>query len=195
MKKPMAFFAVLILLFSLSFQAMAFSFDLDGSYYLGLGEKGIDKKSGGFGVFARAGIIGDIWTDGTFLSTKTEHLMSGGALYQIVNERDLSVLIGGGYLELNTKVTNDSDLKGRGIYWKMALKYMAAPDLIIGGEVSYVPFYHFGDNKNSFLLGRATLSYELYRDLGLQVSVQNYKTADKNSSKDPLVGLGIAFRH
>lgn len=195
MKKIVTLLAILILLLSLSFQAMAFSFDLDGNYYLGLDNMKINTEAGGFAVSARAGIMGNIWVDGSFLSTKMENLMAGGALYQVVDDHDLSVLIGGGYLGVNKKGTNTSDLTGQGVYWKMILKYLAASNLIIGGEVAYAPFYHSGAEKNNFLLGKATLGYELYRNLGLQVSVQKYGAGKESSTKGMLIGLGVAVRH
>ncbi|HHU60871.1 MAG TPA: hypothetical protein GXZ55_02770 [Natronincola sp.] len=195
MKKFMVIFAVFCLMLLSSLPADAFSFDLNASYYLGLTSKGIDINSGGFGASGKAGIIGDLWVDGSFLSTKNQQLVSGGILYRIVSERDLDVLLGGGYLGLDPKDADASELKGRGVYWRMALKYLPVSNLVVSGEISYVPFYKSGEEKESLVLGKAAISYELYRNLGVQLSVKNHKTIKKEASTGPLVGLGLAFRY
>src|SRR5690554_6355492 len=97
-KKFMVHLAVFRLRLLSSLAADAFSFDLNASYYLGLTSKGIDINSGGLGASGKDGFIGDRWVDGSFLSTKNQQLVSGGILYRIVSERDLDVLLGGGYL-------------------------------------------------------------------------------------------------
>ncbi|HKM42829.1 MAG TPA: hypothetical protein VJZ70_02450 [Limnochordia bacterium] len=208
MKKPMYFLVVLCvctLFVSTTFVASAVSFEGDASYLFGLGS----SKSRGFTAHAMVEVLDDVFVDGSFLSTSTKvavdaaeekglsnSLIGVGGLYRTVNDPDLAVFVGAGFLRLTTKETGADDLIGQGIYGKFGFRFLPMPQLSVVAEISYAPKYKEKDTdtSGSLLSTRGTVSYEIMDGLGLQGTIKHYRASVTPASSDILVGGGITFR-
>lgn len=206
-KKSIYFLVILSVLFvSTSFVASAISFEGDASYLVGVGT----SKSQGFVAHAMIEVIDHIFADGSFLntnvkkstggegadSTENNSLFTIGGLYRPVNDSDLQVFVGAGYLGLTTKVTGSSDSSGQGIYGKFGFRFLPLPQLSLMADVSYAPLYKEKDtDKSGHLVStRATASYEVMDGVSVQGTIKHYRTSVTTSQKDILVGGGITFR-
>jgi len=204
-KKSIFFLVVLcVLLVSTTFVASAVSFEGDASYLFGLGS----SKSRGFAAHAMVEVIDDVFADGSFLSTTAKtaagdgpeetlsnSLISVGGLYRPVNDPDLGVFVGAGFLRLSTKAAGADDLIGQGLYGKFGFKFLPTPQLTVVADVSYAPRYKEGTDKpGSFVSARAAVSYEVMDGLGLQGTIKHYKASVAPVTSDTLVGAGLTFR-
>lgn len=206
MKKPVCFLVVLSVLFVVtSFVASATSFEGDASYLVGVG----GSKSRGFVAHAMFEVIDHVLVDGSFLNTNATEAASGegvdttqsnslftaGGLYRVVNDADLQVFVGGGYLGLTTKSTGSNDSSGHGIYAKFGFRFLPLPELSLMADVSYAPKYKADTDVSGYLVSaRATASYELMEGVGVQGTIKHYRTSLTASSRDILVGGGVTFR-
>lgn len=197
---------VLVLLLMLSLTSYAASFDIDGSYLYGQGKNlGLANVNHGFVVHAMAELLTDVLVDGSFLHTNVTkltnlplpegeyaqyQLMSGGGLYRVVNDRDLKVYVGAGYIQLARKAEPMEEFTGHGIYGKFGFKFMPLPKLQFVADLSYAPKYKVANDTASLTTARATISYKLYSDLALQGTVKYYNT---ELAKNTLFGGGLSF--
>ncbi len=206
MKKAICFLVVLnVLLVATSFVASAVSFEGDASYLVGVG----GSQSRGFGAHAMIKIIDQVFVDGSFLntsatqsggggadSTQNNSLFTVGAVYRPVNDADLQVFAGAGYLGLTTKSTGSSETTGQGIYGKCGFRFLPMPQLSLMADVSYAPKYKETDTDKSghLVSARATASYEVMDGLSLQATIKHYRTSTTPITNDILVGGGVTFR-
>ena len=197
MKKPICFMLVfLVLLVSTNFVASAAPFEGDVSYLFGIGGSG----SQGFSAHALAELVEQVLVDGTFLSTwpkeaeegvtSSRQLWSIGGLYRPVAESEMELFVGAGFLQLREE--SSETVRGSGIYGKFGLKVMPMEKLSLLADLSYAPKYKEDEEELGHLFSaRATLSYQVMDDLGLQGTVRYYKTSTEHS--DTLVGGGLTF--
>lgn len=203
MKKPICFLVVLGILFvSTTFVANAISFEGDASYLFGIG----DSKSRGFAAHAMVEVIDQIFADGSFLNTNStasegssmrNSLISIGGLYRPVNDADLDVFVGAGFLRLTTQGTGLDDVSGRGIYGKFGFKFLPMPQLSIMADVSYAPKYKDKDTEKvsgHLISARATVSYEVMDGLAVQGTIKHYRASVAPKTSDILIGGGVTFR-
>jgi len=206
-KKPICFVVVLgILLVATSFVASAVSFEGDASYLLGLGK----PKSNGFTANAMIEVMDHVFIDGSFLSTSSKtdgdgdngaaegqsrSLLSVGGLYRPVNDADLKVFVGAGFLRLTNKTGDSEPDAGQGIYAKFGFKFLPMPQLSLTADVSFAPKYkgETDDLSGTLLSARATVAYEIIEGVGLQGTVKHYRTSAKTAVSDILVGGGVSF--
>jgi hypothetical protein len=199
-KKPICFMLVfLVLLVSTNFVASAAPFEGDVSYLFGIGGSG----SQGFSAHALAELVEQVLVDGTFLSTRAKEaeeeeitssrqLWSIGGLYRPVAESEMELFVGAGFLQLQVKEKGSEAVRGSGIYGKFGLKVMPMEKLSLLADLSYAPKYKEDEEELGHLFSaRATLSYQVMDDLGLQGTVRYYKTSTEHS--DTLVGGGVTF--
>lgn len=197
MKKPICFLLVfLVLLVSTNFVASAAPFEGDVSYLFGIGDSG----SQGFSAHALAELVEQVLVDGTFLSTwpkeaeegvtSSRQLWSIGGLYRPVAESEMELFVGAGFLQLREE--SSETVRGSGIYGKFGLKVMPMEKLSLLADLSYAPKYKEDEEESGNLFSaRATLSYQVMDDLGLQGTVRYYKTS--TAHRDTLVGGGLTF--
>lgn len=208
MRKPIYFFVVLgLLIIATTFVASAISFEGDASYMYGVG----DAKGRGFVAHARAEVMDQIFVDGSFLSTNAaksaegdasegstlrNSLISVGGLYRPVNDSDLEVFVGAGFLRLIVHETGLDDVSGQGIYGKFGFKFLPMPQLSIVADVSYAPKYKEKGTDNAsgnLISARATASYEVMDGLAVQGTVKHYRASVAPQTSDILLGGGVTF--
>lgn len=207
MKKPILFFVALCILFvSINFAARAVSFEGDASYLLSAG----GSKQRGFAAHAMIELIDHFFVDGSFLTTNSKtdsdgdnggsagesrSLLSVGGLYRPVNDGDLKVFVGGGFLRLTAKTGDADPLAGQGIYGKFGFKFLPMPKLSLTADVSFAPKYQgaAANTSGSLISARATATYEIIAGLGLQGTIKHYRTSAASSINDTLVGGGVTF--
>lgn len=202
MKKPICFLVVLvILLVSTSFVASAVSFEGDVSYLFGIG----GAQSRGFAAHAMAEVVDQVLVDGTLLSTRVKdaegsetnprhQLFSIGGLYRPVAESELELFAGAGYIHLATQEKGLDDVRGGGIYGKFGLKVKSKEKVSLVADLSYAPKYkEDGKALGNLMSARATVSYEIMDDLGLQGTFRYYKTSGAPVTSDTLIGGGVTF--
>jgi hypothetical protein len=201
-KKPICLLVVLgVLIVSTTFVANAVSFEGDASYVFGVG----NSKNRGFVAHGMVGIVEEYFADGSFLSVNSavseekdvrNSLMTVGALYRPVNDPDLAVYVGGGYLRLTTQETGSDAVSGQGIYGKFGFKFLPMPLLSFLADVSYSPKYKGSEEGRSSTLitARATTSYQVMEGLAVQASIKHYRVSGANKASDILVGGGIHFQ-
>ena len=208
MKKPICFFVVLgILVIATTFVANAVSFEGDVSYLFGIG----DSKSRGFAAHAMVEVMDQIIADGSFLSTNATkangdaseetslrtNLISVGGLYRPVNDSDLEVFVGAGFLKLTVQETGSDDVSGQGIYGKFGFKFLPMSQLSIMADVSYAPKYKERDTNAAsghLISARATASYEVMEGLEVQGTIKHYRASVAPKASDILIGGGVTFR-
>lgn len=168
MKRGFLIFGVLALLFLAGFRVGANTLEADLSYVLGGGLEGNgQERPPGFLAHAGIKISPQVFVDGFFLSGQEEgfgiEFMGGGAKYRVVAEEgDLDVFLGAGWAQFEEK---------SGIYGKLSLSFQFDPRINLRSDLSYAPNVKLWEKQESFLYGRATLSYEIYEGLGLQGTV------------------------
>ena len=215
MKNVGTLLGICILVLALGVQVSAVSFEADASYLLGKGESGGSKlTTQGIALQTSVEFFPQLLVDGSFLSSTLRstvkqgeedeelpvsinlkhQLISGGALYQVLSDPDLQVVVGGGILELASKASGAEDVKGRGFYGKIGIAFAPQKKLVLRADLSYAPKYKVLEASGTFLNARATLSYEVYSDLGIQATIRHYKSSVENlNTSNTLVGGGITF--
>jgi hypothetical protein len=204
-KRGLVLTLCMVFLLAFSSMALAVSFSADGSYLLGKNKVGdTETNVSGFLVGANGEVYPNILVEGRFLSLSeseegksgSQTILSGSVSYRLIQEGELEVLVGGGYLTYNAKADGEAEAEaGAGLFGKLGVAFRPLDKLALVGDVGYAPQLKFGDDaedKKTFLTGRISLSYEVLEQLSVQATV--VRTGLGGSENTNLVyGGGIVF--
>lgn len=200
MKRGLIFVVCLTIVLVFSSLGWAASFSADASYLLGkrtVGNSSTDQR--GFLVGVGGEIYPNIILDGRFLNISdaeeedktSQSMLSGAVLYKILQDGDLEVTVGGGYVTFN--LSGGAEQNGGGLLGKLGIAFKPMEKMNLVGDLGYAPAFKFDNaDAQAFMVGRVSLSYEVVSQVSVQATVMRTVHQDLKYA-NTLYGGGIVL--